>query len=75
LRAFMIKHYSKSHWNLLSKPERRAIIAMLQNYIKKQASQQENENLRDRTENHPKENSNGKSNHTQSENDHGTHQD
>ena len=34
LRAFTISHYSKSHWNLLSKKERRAVIAMLQNYIK-----------------------------------------
>ncbi len=35
LRAFLIQHYSKSHWNLLNKKERRAVIAMLQNYIKK----------------------------------------
>jgi len=34
LRAFMIKHFSKTHWNLLNKKERRAVIAMLQNYIK-----------------------------------------
>jgi hypothetical protein len=35
LRAFTISHYSKSHWNLLSKKERRAVIAMFQSYIKK----------------------------------------
>ena len=34
LRAFMINHFSKSHWNLLNKKERRVVIAMLQNYIK-----------------------------------------
>ena len=34
LRAFMLKHFSKSHWNLLDRKERRAVIAMLQNYIK-----------------------------------------
>lgn len=34
LRAFMINHFSKTHWNLLNKKERRAVIAMLQNYIK-----------------------------------------
>ena len=34
LRTFMITHYKKSHWNLLNKKERRAVIAMLQNYIK-----------------------------------------
>ena len=36
LRAFTISHYSKSHWNLLNKKERRAVIAMFQSYIKKQ---------------------------------------
>ena len=36
LRAFTISHYSKSHWNLLTKKERRAVIAMFQSYIKKQ---------------------------------------
>ena len=36
LRAFTISHFSKSHWNLLSKKERRAVIAMFQSYIKKQ---------------------------------------
>lgn len=37
LRAFTYQHYSKSHWNLLSQKERRAVIAMFQSYIKKQA--------------------------------------
>ena len=32
LRAYLIKHYRKSHWNLLTKPERRGVIAMLLNY-------------------------------------------
>mgnify|MGYP001186445627 FL=1 len=54
LRAFMLKHYSKSHWNLLDKKERRAVIAMLQNYIK------QNEKKAKYTDN--KETSNG---HTQ----------
>ena len=36
LRAFTIKHYHKSHWNLLEPKERRAIIAMFQQYLKKQ---------------------------------------
>lgn len=36
LRAFTIKHYHKSHWNLLNYKERRAIIAMFQSYIRKQ---------------------------------------
>ncbi|MDD2229306.1 MAG: hypothetical protein PHY48_07845 [Candidatus Cloacimonetes bacterium] len=40
LRAFMIIHYKKSHWNLLDKKERRAVIAMFQSYIKKQQSTQ-----------------------------------
>ena len=38
LRAFTIKHFHKSHWNLLSPKERRAIIAMFQSYIRKQES-------------------------------------
>ncbi len=42
LRAFMIKHYRKSHWNLLDKSERRAVIAMLQSYLKKQTPKTEN---------------------------------
>lgn len=40
LRAFTIKHYKKSHWNLLDKKERRAVIAMLQYYANKQSQQQ-----------------------------------
>jgi len=36
LRAFTIKHYRKSHWNLLEPKERRAVIAMFQQYLKKQ---------------------------------------
>lgn len=36
LRAFTIKHYHKSHWNLLEPKERRAVIAMFQQYLKKQ---------------------------------------
>jgi hypothetical protein len=35
LRAFQIKHFKKSHWNLLSPSERKAVIAMFQNYINK----------------------------------------
>ncbi|MDP3113251.1 MAG: hypothetical protein Q8M98_00615 [Candidatus Cloacimonadaceae bacterium] len=42
LRAFMIKHYRKSHWNLLDMKERRAVIAMFQSYIKKQSTQTTN---------------------------------
>ncbi len=40
LRAFTIKHYRKSHWNLLEPEERRAVIAMFQKYIKKQKTNQ-----------------------------------
>ncbi len=54
LRTFMISHYKKSHWNLLNRKERRAVIAMLQNYIK------QNEKKAKYTDN--KETSNG---HTQ----------
>lgn len=36
LRAYTIKHYQKSHWNLLNQEERRAVIAMFQSYIRKQ---------------------------------------
>ena len=39
LRSFMIKHYHKTHWNLLEQRERRAIIAMLQKYVSKQSKQ------------------------------------
>ncbi|GAB1365737.1 hypothetical protein MASR1M36_06080 [Candidatus Cloacimonadaceae bacterium] len=56
LRTFMITHYRKSHWNLLSTDERRAVIAMLQNYIKK-ANQSENNSNANRNDN--KETSNG----------------
>ncbi len=48
LRAFMLKHYDKSHWNILTKPERRAVIAMLQNYVKKQAPKPETESQPDK---------------------------
>ncbi|HPS40306.1 MAG TPA: hypothetical protein PL124_12885 [Candidatus Cloacimonadota bacterium] len=58
LRTFMITHYRKSHWNLLSKDERRAVIAMLQNYIKK-ANQNENNSNANRNDNNYKETSNG----------------
>lgn len=58
LRTFMITHYRKSHWNLLSKDERRAVIAMLQNYIKK-ANQSENNSNANRNDNNYKETSNG----------------
>ena len=58
LRTFMITHYRKSHWNLLSKDERRAVIAMLQNYIKK-ANQNENNSTTNRNDNNYKETSNG----------------
>ncbi len=33
LRAFLFKHYSKSHWNILDQKERRAVIAMFRTYI------------------------------------------
>jgi len=58
LRTFMITHYRKSHWNLLSTDERRAVIAMLQNYIKK-ANQNENNSNANRNDNNYKETSNG----------------
>jgi len=58
LRTFMITHFRKSHWNLLSKDERRAVIAMLQNYIKK-ANQNENNSNANRNDNNYKETSNG----------------
>jgi hypothetical protein len=58
LRTFMITHYRKSHWNLLSKDERRAVIAMLQNYIKKE-NQNENNSNANRNDNNYKETSNG----------------
>lgn len=36
LRMWMLKHCSASHWNALRYDEKRAVIAMLKNYIKKQ---------------------------------------
>jgi len=53
LRSFTISHYSKSHWNLLTKKERRAVIAMFQSYIKKQEINQASSKQSD-----PKEDSN-----------------
>ena len=44
VRSFMIKHYSKSHWNLLTKSERRAVIAMLQSNLKQQHQTENNTN-------------------------------
>ena len=32
VRAYMIKHFSKSHWNLLNEKERRGVINMLKRY-------------------------------------------
>ena len=40
LRAFLITHYHKSHWNILTIPERRAVIAMLSKYAHKQNTSQ-----------------------------------
>ncbi|MDP3115282.1 MAG: hypothetical protein Q8M98_11015 [Candidatus Cloacimonadaceae bacterium] len=62
LRAFMLKHYRKSHWNLLSKDERRAVIAMLQNYIKKAPVNED--------ENNSTENRNMNKNHKETSNGH-----
>ncbi len=42
LRAYLLSHYRKSHWNLLDKKERRAVIAMLQYYVNKQTTNKEN---------------------------------
>lgn len=58
LRTFLITHYRKSHWNLLSKNERKAVIAMLQNYIRK-VNQSENNSNANRNDNNYKETSNG----------------
>lgn len=44
LRAYLLSHYRKSHWNLLDKKERRAVIAMLQYYVKKQTNKDHKEN-------------------------------
>lgn len=34
LRCWMLKHCSASHWNALNQTEKRAVIAMLKNYLK-----------------------------------------
>lgn len=39
LRFFLLKRFSKSHWNVLETKEKRAVIAMFQNYLKKQSQQ------------------------------------
>jgi hypothetical protein len=39
LRLFLLKRFSKSHWNVLETKEKRAVIAMFQNYLKKQSQQ------------------------------------
>lgn len=44
LRAYLLSHYRKSHWNLLTKKERRAVIAMLQYYVMKQNTNEHKEN-------------------------------
>jgi hypothetical protein len=44
LRAYLLSHYRKSHWNLLDKKERRAVIAMFQYYVKKQNTNEHKEN-------------------------------
>jgi hypothetical protein len=58
LRAYMIKRFHKSHWNLLDKQERRAVIAMLQNYANK-AQQVQAETLKTKQTNE-KETSHGR---------------
>jgi hypothetical protein len=50
LRAFTIKHYHKSHWNLLDFKERRAVIAMFQSYIRKQSANNKEEYPREDTQ-------------------------
>ncbi len=39
LRLFLLKRFSKSHWNILEPREKRAVIAMFQNYLKKHTHQ------------------------------------
>ena len=39
LRLFLLKRFSKSHWNALELREKRAVIAMFQNYLKKHTQQ------------------------------------
>ena len=53
LRAFMINHFSKTHWNLLNKKERRAVIAMLQNYIKQNEKKANNKTNKETSNGHP----------------------
>ncbi len=53
LRAFMISHYSKTHWNLLNKNQRRAVIAMLQNYIKQNEKKAKNTTNKETSNGHP----------------------
>mgnify|MGYP007049861297 CR=1 FL=1 len=60
LRMWMIKHCSASHWNALSDDEKRSVIAMLKNYVKKQQEnpnkgEQKNEKARTKTYDNPKE--------------------
>ena len=53
LRTFIITHYKKSHWNLLNKKERRAVIAMLQNYIKQNAKKAKEKQDKETSNGHP----------------------
>jgi hypothetical protein len=53
LREFTIQHYSKTHWNLLNKKERRAVIAMLQNYIKQNEKKAKNTTKKETSNGHP----------------------
>jgi len=62
LRAFMLQHFRKSHWNLLSIPERRAVIAMLQNYIQRQANPSKSDNNISNEGKHTSINNNNKEN-------------
>lgn len=57
LRAYLIKHYRKSHWNLLTQPERRGVIAMLLNYKDKQqnADNQTTDKSQDQMKTEPEE--------------------
>jgi hypothetical protein len=40
LRAYLIKRFSKSHWNILNQTERRGVINMLKSYVRKNINQQ-----------------------------------
>ena len=42
LLRFFVKRYYKTHWNLLSEGERRAVISMQENYKKKQTGESTN---------------------------------